>query len=532
MARPLVSPAPRSVALDPGRAVVPALLAVLAAVIGWPVAAVLIAGVVGPSAAPPPGVVLTTLAAALASTVGAVVAAALPAYAVARVDVPGRELAWRVFRVGVLVPPFAAPLALLVLAGPEAFVAGGSVSGVAAIVIGQTLAFLPHATALLVRALADVRVELEQAAEVLGAPRSTVVRRVTLPLAAPRLRTAAFAVLGLCLADVASPLLLGGDAVVLATFIVAAAAGGAEATTRAALMLAALAATAALAGLTWRHATVATRGWPGLPRIDRRASAPVRWSLGAGVWLAGLALTTLWAIIPLGSLLHAAHGTWTPSLEHWAPLMSWAGARPLRNSLTLGLGVALAGTTLALAIAWILERGLTPLKGGIEWLARVPVAVPGIAAGVGYLLTFGPPAPMLTGMLVLVAAVACWELPAVLRVARAGLARSDRTFEQAAISLGAGRVSTGRRIVVPALRPVAGWVFGYSFAGGVLAVSTVIVLAGSGPSLGTTTMLALAASGAPGAACAVATVLLAVAGGALLLGRTVAGRMRVPTLLA
>ena len=45
-------------------------------------------------------------------------------------------------------------------------------------------------------------------------------------------------------------------------------------------------------------------------------------------------------------------------------------------------------------------------------------------------------------------------------------------------------------------------------------------------------MLALAASGAPGAACAVATVLLVLAGGAVWPGRAIAGRERIPTLLA
>jgi hypothetical protein len=35
-------------------------------------------------------------------------------------------------------------------------------------------------------------------------------------------------------------------------------------------------------------------------------------------------------------------------------------------------------------------------------------------------------------------------------------------------------------VVAPALRPAAGWIFGYLLAAGVLAVGTVIVLTGSG----------------------------------------------------
>ena len=113
----------------------------------------------------------------------------------------------RVCRLGVLLPPFVAPLALLVLAGPRGLVAGvfgpgGSLPGVVAIVIGQAIGFFPWAVALVVRALAAVPVEMEQAAETLGAGRLTVVRRVTLGLAGPRVGAAALVLVVLCLSDV------------------------------------------------------------------------------------------------------------------------------------------------------------------------------------------------------------------------------------------------------------------------------------------------------------------------------------------
>jgi ABC-type Fe3+ transport system permease subunit len=160
----------------------------------------------------------------------------------------------------------------------------------------------------------------------------------------------------------------------------------------------------------------------------------------------------------------------------------------------------------------------------------VPVAVPGVVAGVGCLLALGGAPAAIPGVLLLAAVVVGWELPAPLGLARAGLAGSDRSPEEAAASLGADRLTALRRIVAPALRPLAGRILGHAFAAGVLALGTVVVLAGAG--LGSTRMLALAVAGAPGAACAVATVLLALAGGALLLGRALAGRERDSTPLA
>jgi ABC-type Fe3+ transport system permease subunit len=209
-----------------------------------------------------------------------------------------------------------------------------------------------------------------------------------------------------------------------------------------------------------------------------------------------------------------------------------AGIGALRNSLLLGLGVALAGTALALVTAWTIEGSAGSWGRAIALLAWVPIVIPGVAAGVGYVLVFGMPPVMLATMPILIAIVACWELPVTSRVARDVLVRTDRSIEDAAVSLGADRATTLTRIVAPSLRPVAGWLFGYLFAAGVMAVGTVIAVTGPGRELGALTMLTLAAAGATGAACAVATALLALAGGAVLLGRAIAGRQRGPTLLA
>jgi ABC-type Fe3+ transport system permease subunit len=136
------------------------------------------------------------------------------------------------------------------------------------------------------------------------------------------------------------------------------------------------------------------------------------------------------------------------------------------------------------------------------------------------------------GLLLLSALVASWELPVTARAARDVLVRADASAEDAAVSLGAGGLTTLARVIVPALRPVAGWIFGYLLAAGMLAIGPVIVLAGPGRELGAPTVLTLAAAGATAVACAVATALLALAGGAVLLGRAIAGHRRGPTWLA
>jgi len=237
-------------------------------------------------------------------------------------------------------------------------------------------------------------------------------------------------------------------------------------------------------------------------------------------------VVALWATLPVASLAASREG-WHLTLDHWN--VSLAAGRSLGDSLLLGLGAAVVATALTVA-AGLAARARSVAAPAIAVLARVPIAIPGLVAGVAVAVAVGAPRRDLALIAVLVAA---WELPLTLPIVAAVLARADRASEQAAVSLGAGRLATLGRVVMPALSPAAASIFVHGFTAGLTAVGTVIVLAERGRlALGVTSMLASASTGAVGAACAVATVLLALAGGATLLGRAVAGRESIPTLLA
>jgi iron(III) transport system permease protein len=495
----------------------------LVALLIWPLVPLLGLGFVSPP--PPLAVIGFTMAVAAASTLGALGLASIVAAAV-RAGAFGGKVLLGICRVGLLLPPFVVPVALLALAGHGALNGGlgeAPLGRAAAIVVAQTFAFLPLAFALVMRALADVSAEAEQAAELLGASRWTVLHRVTLGLARPRLISAAFVVLGLCLADVATPLLLGAEHRMLAAYVVTPAdtiatwASGA-------LALSVLTLAVALAGRTWRD-TAVPLALRGASAVGLKPTPAARRILTTLAWLIAGAVLVLWVTVPLASLLEPRRGL---TLEHWTSVFS--PPRPLGHTLLLGLGVAFVGTALALVIAAVAARGRDVTASVIIWLTRVPVAIPGVVAGLGYLMVFGVPHGDLALLALLVAA---WELPLTLTVAAGVLARTDRAREQAALSLGAGRLTTLRSVVLPALNPAAVWIFAHGFATGLTAVGTVIVIAErSRLDLGVTDMLRLASLGSSSAACAFATTLVALAGAATLLGRAVAGRESIPTLLA
>jgi iron(III) transport system permease protein len=496
-----------------------AVLLALVALVAWPLADVLLTGLL--TYPPPLAMIVDTLAVAVAAMLGALGLASVLA-AATRVRAPGAALLVTICRAGVLVPPFIAPLALLVLAHRAGLLIEGvgvapSRLALGAIAVAQAIAFAPHAFALVGRALARVPAEAEQAAELLGASRATVLRRVTLALARPGLVIAGLVVLGLCLSDVTAPLLLGnlqrpvlGARIVLGVHWLPTAAAGAVA-------LSAMTIAVAIAGRTWHHVFAPLRFDTTTPSGVQPTRA-ARVVLSTVAWVIAAVFVAMWIVVPLAGLLAVSRGFVT-------------GVRgPLLNTLGLGLGVALVGTVLALAVAWIAERRRGATTRAVMVLTRLPVAIPGVVGGVGYVLAFGIPQRDLVLATVL---VAVWELPLMLRVAGNVLARSDRATEYAALTLGADALTTLRRVVLPALRPAAAWILCHGFAAGVATVGPVIVIAQIGNlNLAVIHMLASASTGSVGAACAVATVLLALAGGAMLLGRAAAGRESIPTLLA
>ena len=116
MARPVALPALPASPFDIVR-VAGAILVVLllGALVLWPVAAVVVQGLLTSGPPWPWRVAAHTLAVALVATLGALGPATLIAFTLMRFDIPGRKSAWQILRAGILMPPFIVALALLTL---------------------------------------------------------------------------------------------------------------------------------------------------------------------------------------------------------------------------------------------------------------------------------------------------------------------------------------------------------------------------------------------------------------------------------
>src|SRR5512133_4386350 len=181
---------------------------------------------------------------------------------------------------------------------------------------------------------------------------------------------------------------------------------------------------------------------PAAPK-SRRPVAP---GLSIGLSTFDLSLVVL---LPLAALSWRAHG--------WDAVSTSQGVSALRLTLGISLVVALVNAVAGTAIAWTLVRDRFVGQGLVNALVDLPFALPTIVAGLTLLILFGPKSPVNVDVSLtrwgLLVALLFVTLPFLVRTVQPVLFELDREMEDAAASLGAGRVATLLRIILPSILP-------------------------------------------------------------------------------
>jgi sulfate transport system permease protein len=162
----------------------------------------------------------------------------------------------------------------------------------------------------------------------------------------------------------------------------------------------------------------------------------------------------------------------------------------------LSFGAALIGATLNFVfgtlVAWVLVRYDFPFKRILDALVDLPFALPTAVAGIALTTLYAPHgwfgAPLAAAgvhvaftRLGIVVALTFVGLPFVVRTVQPVLDDLDKELEEAAASLGAGRLQTFLRVLYPAIFPAALTGFALAFARGVGEYGSVIFIAGNMP---------------------------------------------------
>lgn len=122
------------------------------------------------------------------------------------------------------------------------------------------------------------------------------------------------------------------------------------------------------------------------------------------------------------------------------------------NSLVVTAASALLALPIGTAAALALARGR--VRWNALWTAALlsPLVIPGVAAGLGFLI-LAASLGVLTSRVVLIVAHVALVLPFVVRSVAVSVANLDAGLERAAASLGASPWRVFRRVTLPLLRP-------------------------------------------------------------------------------
>ncbi|WP_106237685.1 ABC transporter permease [Allonocardiopsis opalescens] len=212
----------------------------------------------------------------------------------------------------------------------------------------------------------------------------------------------------------------------------------------------------------------------------------------------------------------------------WSTLGTRLVQGEVLEALRLSLVSATAATALSVVfgvpLAWLLARTEFPGRAVVRALVTVPLVLPPVVGGVALLLVlgrrgligaqldawFGVTIPF-TSVAVVLAQVFV-AMPFLVISVEGALRGADRRYEEAAATLGAGRVTVFRRVTLPMVLPgvVAGAVLCWARALGEFGAT--ITFAGNFPGTTRTMPLAvyLAMESDPQAAIVLSVVLLAV----------------------
>ncbi|MDQ0861730.1 putative 2-aminoethylphosphonate ABC transporter permease subunit [Bacillus sp. V2I10] len=437
------------------------------------------------------------------TTVLAVSLAFVYALAIARTNVYGKTI----FRYSALLPLFAPTMmhgiALMYLFGNQGLITNGffetipgfkiDLYGPIGIIMAETIYTFPQAFLILMVALSGADQRLYEAADSMGASGIKKFFTITLPSAKYGLISSIFVVFTLSFTDYGAPKIVGGQYNVLATDVYKQVIGqqnmGMGATVGMILMLPAILAFAA-DQLSQRKQQGAASSKAVPYQIKRN---PLRDRL-AFLYCSGISLAVF--VLFLAVFIAASVKIWpynmTFTLEHFAfDSFTGDGLTAYKNSLLAAVLTAVFGTIFTFTFAYMIEkfRGMIGLRKLSTFLSLIPLAVPGLVIGLGYIFFFSKqnlsifgytvanPFHFLYGTIAIIVIANIVHFYSVSFItATTALKKLDKEFELVSESMGVPFYKTFMKVTVPMCLPAILEVAMYYFVNAMVTVSAVIFL--------------------------------------------------------
>ncbi|MEO7156690.1 MAG: putative 2-aminoethylphosphonate ABC transporter permease subunit [Vicinamibacterales bacterium] len=461
-----------------------------------------------------------TLWVALAVTAVTVPLAFTYAYALTRSCMPGRALFRVLALTPILAPSLLAAISFIQWFGNQGLLkgllGGASVYGPIGIIISAIYATFPHALMIVLTALLLSDGRLYEAAESLRTPAWRKFFTITLPGAKYGLVSAAMVVFSYTVSDFGIPKIIGGNFNLLAVDIYKQVVGQQNFNKGAVVSFVLLVPVLVAFVVDWSmqgrlQAQFSARAVPYVPK-------PSRWFDAA---MFGFCL-----VIALLLLAVLGMAVWTSLIKFWPYDLSMSFRHytfglidggvfaAYLNSLKMAIVAAVLGTVLVFGIAYLLEktRGMVGTKAAVRLLAAIPMGVPGMVLGLGYILFFNHPDNPLNflygSLAILVISTIVHYYTSSHLTAVTALKALDAEFEAVSASLKVPFYKTLHRVTIPVCLPAILDIGRYLFVNAMVTISAVVFLYGPNTRLASIAVLDLDDAGDIGPAAAMATLIV------------------------
>jgi len=413
-----------------------------------------------------------------------------------------------------IAPPYLFGLSLIILGGRRGLLAqllGTQIPlyGWLGVILSQILSLLPVAFLMIENVLLSLDPSLEDCASDLGAGERTRLRTIVLPLITPGLLKAALLVFGLSIADFGNPALLGGKLSFLAPDAFLMVTG--EWNMEMASVISVVLLVPTLAIFLVQHYWLRDKTYATVTGATQAAEAP---GIAPGLCVALLipslayvaAVGLSYGVILLGAFTKLVGIDNTFTLQH---LTRDIGLDAIWTSLKVSAAAGALAALVGTGLAYLSVRAEIRLRGALELITLVGFALPGTVMGIGYVLAFNRPPLLLTGTLAILTLNMIARFLAVgLEAGVSKLRQIDVSLEEASADLGAGILTTLRRITVPLMSSAFAAGFLFTFMQSMISLSAAIFLVAPGNLLASVYIFNRARDGDMGIACATSLILI------------------------
>ncbi|WP_115727745.1 ABC transporter permease [Actinomyces culturomici] len=454
------------------------------------------------------------------------------AFVQARVALPGKKLLHLICLIPIVSPPFAVATSAITLFGRNGIISTQllgqqwNIYGLPGLTLVLSLSFFPVAYMNMLGMLRNLDPAMEEAAASLGASGWTAFRTVTLPMLVPGFAASFLLLFVEAIADLANPLVIGGDFTVLASRAYVAVNGeyNTAAGSAYSLILLVPALLVFLLQRYWanRSSAVTVTGKP-TGKVKMVTTRIARLPLGIVAGVLAAFILVIYATVIVGAFVNILGVDNTFTLSNFQYILSGIGNDAMIDTTILALIATPIAGILGMVVAWLVVVRLRASAGVMDFLGMLGLSVPGTVLGIGYLITYNHPyilgrlqfLPALAGggavfggALAIILVYVARSMPSGQRSGIASLQQIDKSIDEASTSLGASGLQTFAKVTLPLIRPafIAGLT--YAFARSMTTLSPIVFITTPHTKIMTSQILAEVDAGRFGNAFAFCTILI------------------------